>query len=232
MRALRLFYILLFLLTAVTGMQAQRFRAGLIGGVVCTDVAGFDLLDYDNDFHKGGFTFGGYVNAKINDRNSFQFEISYVGKGSLQHDVDSANNLNYFYLLQLHYIEVPLLYRHQFHIQVRSKETDRFAMELGPSLGAMVRIQQEGAFFEGGAYYSSYFNNDDFRKVELALHGGISYNFINNFYFDVRYSNSIIPVTKHKINFDEFFRYTWNKGDNMVFSFTLRYLFGTPQTIE
>jgi hypothetical protein len=232
MKAARLLcFLIAGLFTALPG-KAQRFRAGMIGGLVCTDVAGFDFLDYDNDFHKGGFTFGGYVNARIDEQNSWQFEISYVRKGTLQSDMDSLHNLTYFYLLQLNYIEVPLLYRHQFHIQVRSKETDRFSMVLGPSLGALVNVYQEGLFYQGGAYYSSYFNNSDFRRAELALHAGVSYNFFNNFYFDVRYSNSILPVTKRDLHFDQFFRYTWNKGDNMVFSFTLRYLFGTPQTSQ
>lgn len=223
---------LLLLCSLFGNTQTRRFRAGLIGGLVGTDVAGFDLYDFDNDFKKAGPTFGGYVNAKLNDKNSFQFEISYIQKGSKQNETDSLGNLIYFYLLRLDYIEVPLLFRHQIHIQIHSKSTDRFAVEVGPSVGALVHVYQEGLFYSNGAYYSSYFDNKDFRRTELALNAGVSYNFAGNFFFDVRYSNSIFPITKNKIEFNQFFRYTFNKGDNMVFSFTLRYLFNAGKKEE
>ena len=220
--AMRSCFFLGILLLSLQG-NAQRFRAGLIAGLVASDVAGMDLYDFDNDFHKAGLTGGAFVNAKFTEKNSLQFEILYTQKGSWQPPVDSAHPD--YYKLNLDYIEVPVIFRHKFHIQVKSVTTDRFALELGPSFGARIRIEQNGLFYKDGMFYSGYFKDDDFRKTELAFHIGICYNFYKNFMFDVRYSNSILPVTSRRDIFNNFFRYTFNKGDNMVFNFTLRYIF-------
>ena len=159
-----------------------------------------------------------------------QFEILYMQKGTWQPPIDSAHQD--LYKLELAYIEVPLIFQHKFHIQVRSVSTDRFAFEFGPSIGALVHIEQNGLYYRDGTYISGYFNDGDYKKTDISLNAGINYNFFNNFMFNVRYSNSIIPITKNKDVFGNFFRYTFNKGDNMVFSFSLRYLFGQPATTE
>ncbi|HEY6159869.1 MAG TPA: outer membrane beta-barrel protein [Bacteroidia bacterium] len=216
-------YVLLFAFVFSLHAGAQRFRAGVIAGAVASDLDGADFKDHDDDFHKAGFTGGGFVNAKLSDKNSVQFEILCTQKGSYQpgDTIDPS-----YYLLKLDYIEVPVIYRHQLHIQVHSRSTDRFAFEFGPSFGALFHIHQEGLLMDsGGSYTSSYFDNSTFKRTELALNAGICFSITKNFLFDVRYQNSVIPVTKHALPFNTFFWKSFTKGDNMVFSFTLRYMF-------
>jgi len=225
-KILFLFFLFGFL---IPNANAQRFRAGVIGGLVGSDVDGFDFFDYDTDFHKGGFTFGGMVNAKISDKNSFQFEMVYIQKGTFTGKPDSANDYTY-YRLGLDYIEVPVIFRHQMHLHVNTKATDRFSFEIGPTFGALVRVFQDGNYGNGsGSYNSGLFDNKAFKKTDIGLTAGVSFNFLKNFYFDVRYANSLIPVTTQNQVSNQFIVYTFNKGHNMVFNFTIRYLFGKQE---
>lgn len=218
----RLVFAVILLLLPNTVLRAQRFRAGVAAGFISSDVDGTRLGNNHRGFRKAGFTFGGFVNGKLSEQNSLQFEILYAQKGSWQ-PPDTADPS--YYLLQLDYIEVPLLFHHQMHISVHSRSTDRFTLEFGPSFGTLIRINQNGLYYQNGTYISGYFDNDNFRKTDLALNIGVSYNFYNNFIFDVRYGNSIIPVIKHPLPMNTYFWKTFTKGDNLAFSFTLRYLF-------
>jgi hypothetical protein len=195
---------------------AQRFKPGVIVGLVTTDLVGTDPSD--NDFHKAGFTFGASVNTKLSEKNSLQFEILYTQKGSLQ-PPDSANNFT-LYKLNLDYVEVPLMFKHKIKFNINKKPVDRFYFEVGPSIGQLVRIKQEST-------YSYFFNDGVFKKNEVAINIGTGCKIAKNIYFNFRFSNSIIPVTYHSpINNNQLFiGYTFNKGDNMVLSFTFRYVF-------
>ncbi len=205
---------LLFILLLTAGnTYSQRFKPGVIAGFVATDQVGVDPLD--NDFHKAGFTLGGLLNTKLSEKNSIQFEILYVQKGSLQPG-DSLNNYN-FYKLSLDYIEVPLMFRHNVKFNMNKKPVDRFYIEAGPSFGRLVRtyINNNGIISTAG----------NFKNNELALNLGIGFTIVNNLSFNLRYSSSIIPVVVHPLQVDRFIWYTFNKGDNVVFSFSLRYIF-------
>jgi len=203
---------------------AQQFRAGVILGPDASDVVGLNP-DGSNGFRKAGFTAGGMVNMNLSPQNSIQFEILYTEKGSLQ----SPDSINKFteYKLNLDYIEVPIIFRHKFAFGNGKKMVDKLAYELGLSFGELVTVKQE-LFYNQSSYpqYTAVFDNSEFKKTEIALHIGGSYNITENLIFDVRFSNSIVPVIYHNASRSYFFWYSFNKGDNMVFSFTLRYLFG------
>lgn len=231
MRSRILLFLFIFSCQLATA-QSQRFRAGLIGGAVASDIDGFAALGHrGGDFYKAGVTFGGMVNAKLSDKNSFQFEMVYIQKGSYTGKPDSANNYTY-YQIKLDYIEVPIIFRRQMHIQINNRSTDRFAFEFGPTFGALINIKQNGLFYQDGLYVSGLFKDDDFKRTDIGLTAGISYNFLDRFYFNVRYQNSLLPVTKHQDVFNQFIIYTFNKGHNMVFNFTVRYLFGKQESVE
>lgn len=213
--------LLLIILAIASGkVFAQRFKPGIIAGVTTSDVVGID--PYDNDFHKAGFTLGGLLNTKLSAKNSLQFEILYVQKGSLQ-PADSLNNYN-FYKLSLDYIEVPLMLRHNLKFNVNKKPVDRFYFEIGPSLGRLIRINVNSN--------GSIFNTGNFKKNEVALNLGFGCSIVNNLLVSVRYTNSIISVVEHPGQINSFFLYTFNKGDNVVFSFTLRYIFDSGNKNE
>jgi Outer membrane protein beta-barrel domain len=209
------FLLFLLLLIAANNVSAQKFTPGIIAGALATDVVGIDPTD--TDFHKVGFTLGGLLNAKLSDKNSLQFEILYTRKGSLQ-PADSSNNY-VLYNLSLDYIEVPVLYKRKIQFNIGKKTMDRFYLEIGPSFGRLLKttINTNGNYYFAG----------NFKKNEIAINLGAGAKLINNLYFNVRFSNSILSVVDHLNPDNGFFFATFNKGHNMVFSFTLRYLFDT-----
>ena len=101
-----IFLFLVFLIFTQLGF-AQKFRAGVIGGLVASDLVGID--PYNSHFKKAGVTLGGMVNATLGKKNSFQFEILYTQKGSLQRDTTPGAAVPY-YKLNLNYLEIPLIY--------------------------------------------------------------------------------------------------------------------------
>jgi hypothetical protein len=208
------------LLFSSTKLLAQKFVPGLIAGADATDIVGMDPRD--TDFGKGGFVIGGLVSTKLSEKNSLQFEITYIQKGSTQHP-DSSNNY-VFKRLRFDYVEVPLMLRHNIKFNINKKPVDRFYFEIGPSYGRIVKINinDNGSVFTAG----------NFRKNEIAINVGVGCAFAKNLYFNVRYSNSILPVLIHPEQLNSFFWYTFNKGDNVGFAFTLRYLFDSEKKEE
>src|ERR1017187_1953233 len=197
----------------INDTYAQRFKMGVVAGFVATDVVGIDPTD--TDFHNAGITLGGLLNTKISENNSIQFEILYTQKGSLQ-PADSANNYN-LYKLSLNYVEVPVMFRHNLQFNINKKPVDRFYLEAGPSYGRLVGIKVVSS--------SPYYYDGNFRNNEVALNIGVGSRILKNLYFNVRFSNSIIAAVKNQKQINSFIWYTYNKGDNILFSFTLRYIF-------
>jgi hypothetical protein len=213
MKIKSLLLLLIIFIIANKNVFAQRFKAGIIAGAVATDVDGVDPSD--NDFFKAGFTVGGLVSRKLSEKSSIQFEILYTTKGSLQ-PADSANNYN-FYQLHLNYVEVPVMFKRIIKFNINKKPVERFYIEAGPSFGRLVSFNEE---YNGVDYTSGNFNN-----YELAINLGVGCVIVKNLSFNVRYSNSLIPVVNHPVVVNSFSGYTFNKGNSMVFSFTLRYIF-------
>ncbi len=203
---------------------SQIFKPGIIIGAVTTDLDGID--PYDNDFHKAGFTAGGLLNAKLSEKNSLQFEILYTQKGTLQ-PADSTNNYIY-YKLNLNYVEIPLMFKHTIVFNIKKKRIDNFYFEIGPSYGRLVLLKQEGTYNYGSAYTNNFKNN------ETAINIGLGCRIIKNLYANVRYCNSLSPVVKQNSNnfSNSFFWYTFNRGNNLEWSFTLRYIFSKEKKEE
>ncbi len=208
------------LVMIASNASAQRFKPGIVLGLAATDIVGVD--PYDDDFHKAGVTVGGLLNTRLSDKNSIQFEILYTQKGSLQ-PADSTNNFT-FLKMSLDYVEVPIMIKRTIKFNVNKKPVDRFYLEIGPSIGRLVRvnINSNGSIFDSG----------NFRKNEVAINAGVGCILFNNLSFNFRFSNSIIPVVNHPEQINSFFWYSFNKGDNVVLSFTLRYIFSTERKEE
>ena len=198
-------------------VSAQRFKPGLVIGGVSSDLVGVD--PYDDDFSKAGFTAGALLNTKFSEKNSFQFEILFTDRGTLQKP-DSLNNYT-LYKLSLDYVDVPLMFKHNFIFNVGKKRVDRFSFEIGPSYSRLVRVSQTGTY---GGFYDNNFNSNDF-----ALNVGLGCRIMHNLSLNVRYSNSIIPIVPHPTYINSYFWYSFNKGDNVWFSFSLRYVFSNEK---
>jgi hypothetical protein len=213
---------LILLAFFIPKVQAQRFRVGIRAGAAITDVDGVDQIDADNDFKKFGLAAGGFVSTKIAPRCSVQMEIGYTQKGS-QIPPDSTQNNNY-YTLVLNYIDASVYLKQQIHINVNKKPNDNIGLEFGASYGTLVGY----SFKVKSIDYSAQFphNNND-----ISLFVGMDYNITQNFYLCLRYANSITPVIPrdnsaglYGLNYG-----TYNRGNNLMFQFTLGYIFGTPK---
>ncbi len=210
--------IILLLFLSYRNIVAQRFRAGLSGGLTVTDIDGADTRDDDVDFYKLGFTAGGFVNAQLNKKNSLQFEINYIQKGSLQ-PPDSLNNG--FYKIDLGYIEVPLLLKHHVFFTMKKGLIDKVDFGIGASVGRLVFKEVYGA--SNNALPGT---DDLYNFTDVSLLAEIDYNFTKNIYFCFRYSNSLIPAVKKNAPYGSFITYTFNRGNNMVFQFSFKFMFG------
>ncbi|MGZ6413452.1 MAG: outer membrane beta-barrel protein [Bacteroidia bacterium] len=127
-RVLKLVFV--FLLFTSAGIFAQqRFVPGLLVGLDATDIVGMDPRD--TDYHKAGFLAGGLVSTKLSEKNSLQFEIRYIQKGSTQ-PADSSNNY-IFRKFSFDYVEVPLILKHKIKFNINKKPVDRFFIEAGLS---------------------------------------------------------------------------------------------------
>jgi hypothetical protein len=202
---------------AISPVTAQTFRAGFSMGATGTDINSMDSRDGDNDFNKLGFLLGGIVNTSIDKKNMFQMEMNYIKKGTSQKP-DSLNN-NY-YKLALDYIEVPLLLRHKIHFNIGKKPIDRFDLEIGASVGRMVRH----SWIENG--YPSTFDPTRINKTDVSLLVGFNYNFSSHACLSFRYSNSVIPAVKHDVIPGYLLPYDFNAGNNMVIQMALKFIFG------
>jgi len=201
-------------------VYAQHFMVGLSAGPVVSDVQGMDTRDDDNDFYKVGISAGAFVNRKINRKNTLQLEINYVQKGTEQLP-DSTNN-GYFKLV-LNYVEVPFIIRHRILFNPRKKAYNNFEWELGASGGYLFSTK----FIDNG--YNLLLEPNSYNKTDVSILGGINYRFPNGFYFSARYSNSVIPVIKRSaipVAVLSAYPFSANNGDNMVFQFCIKYVFG------
>lgn len=210
-----LFSTLAFIFFSAEGVYSQRFNGGISGGLLASDLVGLD--PFDTDFNKAGFTFGGLVNIHIAPKDLLQFELYYIQKGSNQFP-DSANNFFDTFKLNLDYIEGALLYKRRIPVIVNKKPLDRIELEIGPSLGNRIRIAQESTAI-------GFFDDSQYKKTDFGINLGVAYYLSPNFYFDVRYFTSIIPVAKRSEVNSYYAVATWNNGDNVAFIFTLKYLF-------
>jgi hypothetical protein len=194
--------ILLFLLTITSVIVGQnRFVAGVKAGLSASQVSGDNLAG----FNKAGIIGGLTLTTKFNDKWSTQLEMVYIQKGSKAINKPSKGIYEY-YLLQLDYIEVPVLL--QYHQKI-------FTFEAGPGFGYLVREKEYTAFGDITGIRP-------FNKPEIAINLGVNYLLFNTFEIDWRYTNSISSIRNHVSGASVWY----NPGQqNTVMAFTLTYKF-------
>lgn len=212
------YFILSLLVFLFNSALAQKFNAGFSLGLCATDISGAGTRDGDSDFHKIGFTAGGLINTPINKKNVFQFEINFIQKGSSQ-PPDSNNNG--YYKIALAYVEVPLLVKRHVTFTLKKKPVNKVDLEAGASIGRMI-----SRTVVGNTNYNIATPDKLFNRTDISILLGADYNFTKNVYFCFRYSNSIIPAIKRNTPNLNFITYTFNRGNNMVFQFSFKFVFG------
>ena len=204
----RLFLFCFFFLISLSA-DAQRFKAGLRAGIAGTQISGDQLGGFD----KAGIVAGGLVSTSLSQKFDLGFEIFYVQKGSRK-NADPDNGDLVSYLLRLNYFEVPVL--------LQWKYSKRFSFEAGPTFGALVGTLEEDEF---GALDQP----RDFSNFELGVGAGMSVNIVDGLYFNLRGTNSVLPVREHVSGQD----YRLNRGQyNSALLFTFHYIFNKKTTTE
>ena len=184
--------------------NAQSFGGGIIAGASTSQVAG-DLL---GGFNKIGILAGAYTNLKVKEILSFQFEISYITKGSRNPNIYESNHPNYEKIeITLSYIEMPLT------INLQQKEN------LGVEFGIIPAFNISATLNSAEAKNISV-PNPQYKKYDLGVCTGINCHITDNIILNTRISNSIIPIRPHTSGATN----GWNRGQyNTVLSFAIHY---------
>ena len=192
--------IVLFIFS-IASASAQDFKAGLIGGLSASQVAGDALSGFD----KAGIIVGGFVNCPLSTSSFAQMEIVFMQKGSKKPYTAESGT---FYVMRLSYIEIPLLFKY--------KLTPKFMLEAGPSFGVLVFSEEEDE-------YSVKEDMPPFNAMDVSGCIGLNYSISENWIFDLRFTNSVIPIRAYESGFS--FAYFDRGQYNTVLSFTFHYLF-------
>lgn len=174
------FVIFMFIMS---GSFAQKFHGGFFAGVAASQISGDQLAG----FYKAGPYVGAFSNFNFNEKSALQLELYYILKGSNKNQRPKIDDYT-IYKLNLHYIELGLLYKWNF--------SKRFWFETGPALGVLMKnnaIEKD----EYGIVNDSQrprFNSFDFSGI-----AGLGVNIINHLKANIRYENSIIPVRGSEI---------------------------------
>jgi len=163
---------------------AQDFKAGLVAGINTSQVSGDNL----SGFNKPSPIVGGFVERFFSTDFSIQMEISYMGKGSRK-NIDTTRNDFSLYRLNMHYAEVPLMFKFHF--------TPKLKFEAGPSFGYLISFREADEF---GDLVGQYSPREEFKRLDLSLAGGMYYAITEKFFFNLRLTNSLLPVRDHDGN--------------------------------
>jgi len=192
------FAILLFCGFLTLSIQAQNFGGGLIAGVSTSQVAG-DLL---GGFNKIGFLTGAYTSLNVKENISFQFEITYIEKGSRNPNLYK----NTIQEITLSYVEVP--------ISINLQQKENLGVEVGILPAFIISSKMNDEFTDEIEIAPS------FEKYDFGVFAGINYHITDNIILNTRISNSIIPIRPHVSGATN----RWNKGQyNTVLSFAIHY---------
>ena len=192
------FAILLFCGFLTLSIQAQNFGGGLIAGVSTSQVAG-DLL---GGFNKIGFLAGAYTSLNVKENISFQFEITYIEKGSRNPNLYK----NTIQEITLSYVEVP--------ISINLQQKENLGVEVGILPAFIISSKMNDEFTDEIEIAPS------FEKYDFGVFAGINYHITDNIILNTRISNSIIPIRPHVSGATN----RWNKGQyNTVLSFAIHY---------
>jgi hypothetical protein len=200
------FFILIFISAVYSCDAQQRFRAGAKLGLSTSQVDG----DTYSGYNKAGVDGGIFVNSKLTTKWTAQMEMIFIQKGSKH--VGNRDNGDYSdYLLQLNYIEVPVLF--QYHMK-------KISVETGLSFAYLINEREYNTFQEltGLRPHS---------KIDGDYDLGFTYTIFKNLDINWRYSYSFLSIR----NYVSGAKRWYNPGErNNVLAFTLTYTFGGART--
>jgi len=171
--------LIIFVFFITVTSVAQKFQGGVAAGLVGSQVAG----DTYSGFNKPGAYAGVWVRLAVNDRSSFQTEISYFQKGS-RHNPDEKHQNYTFYLMRLGYIEMPFLY--QYHLK------NKLILEVGPSFSFLIHSHEEMDYME--------ITYGDFSLFNPSFMAGIGYPITEKLSVNFRMNSSLLSIRKDEVS--------------------------------
>ncbi|MEQ8324767.1 MAG: porin family protein [Vicingaceae bacterium] len=206
--------------------QGQTFKPGVIMGITTSQVGG----DNYSGFNKLGVTFGGFVRLKLNENWSTQFEIYYIQKGSrngFSITENDPNQASQFFLMRFNYVEIPLLFRFNFH---------KFVYEIGPYYSQLIGLHYEIRNDQYGSV-GPIKNVDDLnqrynfqypmKENDFGFILGVNYKINAKLLGSIRYGQGVTSLKRPESGIIDPYPTSLNIGwVNTVLTGTLRYTFG------
>lgn len=182
----------LLILTPILS-NGQYFRAGLKGGLTTSKVSG----DYDpmGGRFRVGVLGNIFTNYPLSDYSCLQLELMYIQKGSRAFQAGTEPDEEYRdYRLDLHYVEIPVVYFLELSQVTSIAFVDRFAFEAGLSYARVVGHYEENYRVD---ITDREAERRPFRSGELNLLFGFYYTIIDNLDFHFRLSQGVTPIRPH-----------------------------------
>jgi hypothetical protein len=158
-------------------IDAQSFKASLIAGFSMSQISGDNLGGYN----KPGPIIGMGIAKDLGEKLNLEMQMMYVQKGSRKYP-DIKNNDNSRYILNLNYIEIPLILKYKF---------DRFKVYAGISNGVMFKQYVAN---ETGPYPANSDESKAFHKWELSYDIGVTFPITKKIELCGRINHSLLPV--------------------------------------
>ena len=177
-------FLFFFFLFHFSNIHCQNFKGGFFAGITSSQVSGDEL----GGFNKFGPSFGLFVKKHF-DKYKFKVELLYTTKGSKRIlNFNELNNQNDFaydsytnYNFHLDYIGVPLI----IILDLKKK----FEIELGTSFDFLINQSEEIEYYID--------NSRKVKTLDLCIISGIKYLINEKIDFNLRLSNSILPIRPH-----------------------------------
>ena len=206
----KLGYTIVAILSFVIQVNAQEIKSGFRAGVNVSDWGGDvaqslgDLVDLTNvvDLQNSvGYHIGGYLIIPVNEQFSIEPGLLYSRKGlKLTQSILDVNVLNVRAeaAVQAHYLDLPIM--------AKFKLAEGLHIYAGPQMSYLVanRLKAQAGIL--GFNVSESFKIDSgFRKLDMALAGGVGYQFANGFNITAGYDHGLSSLDNNG-NFDVYNR--------------------------
>jgi hypothetical protein len=206
---LRVYIIIFFLLPFSFFCQEKKgaFNLLLTAGVVPAQVHG----DAYSGFHKLGAMGGIGIERFFNEKVRMNLSIIFIQKGAKKNQNLEKNDLTAYYL-NLNYLEVPLLLNYTYK---------KVMLDIGVSAAYLINYYE-------GTEFGNQTGLHPFQKFDYSVKIGLGYNINENWFVNLRSSNSFITTRpnyiKQSIYYNNIISQTFNKGYyNNILEFTLGY---------
>lgn len=208
---------------SIITVNGQRFGAGVQGGISSTKISG------DMDPRGGRLRLGAYgsvfTNYPVNEFADLQLELMYIQKGSRAFvPVSDDDPEGRDYKLDLHYVEIPVVYKLDLSRFSDLEYISDIIVEAGISASTVIGHYEEN---DGIDITGDVVSKQPFNSLELNLVGGLYFPVGENFKFHFRASQGVTPVRPHgteKTSAGTLWQRINQHGQyNTVFSFGLSY---------